>query len=436
MLLHLLGPRARPETLARVAGEEALEKRLYLLLVPGRQHELLAEDVVVDHLAVVVVERMIPRHHLPRQDPQRPPVNLLPVLVLLQLLGRHVQLRACPRLRADGAAAVSVLVHLRATEVRDDEVTSGVDEDVLRLEIAVNDAVSMQLLKRQCHLSRVDLRSFGRERGILMQEIKELTAGKVVHDQVEPSLALESIVHGDDVGMTESAHDTSLGFGASQVVLKNNLLPHALHRVDLPAVMLPHLIDLAEPTLPNHVQDLEVIDRDFVDLLLRAPLGSLRSFVPPLVAPSASQQAVAAAFHLCGGVIAGRPEKLGARSVILAEEPCSGRERLCSHSGRVGEQNLVEVQLRQLYTRVNPHQGELRPVIERWLRKALPERAWAGPGQGAGNVDGRGDSLLLPRLSTRKLGFIFVPDIVLNEFFVLLVRGTGFFRLGQVSDES
>mmetsp|Transcript_47189 Transcript_47189/g.111255 ORF Transcript_47189/g.111255 Transcript_47189/m.111255 type:complete len:388 (-) Transcript_47189:616-1779(-) len=262
-----------PQPLRRVAVQQALHQRVDLAGEEARQHELLLQNVVVHHLAVLVVERVVARDHLPRQRSERPPIHLLAVLLLLQLLGRHVELCASPGARAHGTACL--LRHLRAPEVCDHEVALRVDENVLGLQVTVHDAPGVELLEGQHDLGRVQRVRLGFEGRVVDKHVQELAAGEVVHDQVQPALALEGVVHVDDVGVADAAHDGALCFGAAQVLLDHHLLAHRLHRVHLPRALLLHLVDFAEASLSDHVQDLKVIDRG-LDALLRDLLRSHR----------------------------------------------------------------------------------------------------------------------------------------------------------------
>jgi hypothetical protein len=63
-----------------------------------------------------------------------------------------------------------------------------VDEDVLRLEVAVHDAAPVQLRERQRDLARVEPVRPGVEGRVVLQQVQELAAGEVVHDEIQPPL--------------------------------------------------------------------------------------------------------------------------------------------------------------------------------------------------------------------------------------------------------
>ena len=64
----------------------------------------------------------------------------------------------------------------------------GVDEDVLGLEVAVHDAAPVELRKGEHDLARVEGVGVGVEGRMVLQQIEELAAGEVVHDEVQPTL--------------------------------------------------------------------------------------------------------------------------------------------------------------------------------------------------------------------------------------------------------
>mmetsp|Transcript_17336 Transcript_17336/g.42346 ORF Transcript_17336/g.42346 Transcript_17336/m.42346 type:complete len:237 (+) Transcript_17336:554-1264(+) len=203
---------------------------------------------------------MVPRSHLPRQGTESPPVDLAAVLALVQLLRSHVELCPCPRLGPHLPALLLVL--LAAPKVGDGQVAVAVDQQVLRLEVTVHDPAPVQLLKGQRDLARVHAARLHVKRCVVVQHVEELPAGEVVHHNIEPRAALEREMHVDNVGVAQILEDGALRLRALEVVAQNCVLAHALHRVDAARLLAPHLEHLAEPALPNHVQDLEGISVD------------------------------------------------------------------------------------------------------------------------------------------------------------------------------
>ena len=106
--------------------------------------ERLEEDVAVHLLRVVVIKRGQTREHLKQQRANRPPVNLLPVPLLLKNLWRHVLWRAAKRVGLVKLAHV-LLTQAKVCEL---DVAVHVNENVLGLEVAVDDAVRVQVIQR------------------------------------------------------------------------------------------------------------------------------------------------------------------------------------------------------------------------------------------------------------------------------------------------
>ncbi len=59
-----------------------------------------------------------------------------------------------------------------------------VDEDVLRLEVAVHDAPPVQLREGQHDFARVQGIGVGIEGRVMLQKIKELATGEIIHDEI------------------------------------------------------------------------------------------------------------------------------------------------------------------------------------------------------------------------------------------------------------
>ena len=109
---------------------------------------------MVHHLAVGVVERRQSVDHLVDQDAQRPPVHALPVRHFPQDFRRQILRRAAQRLRR-----VALHVLLRQAEVRDADVPLRVQKEVLRLQVAIDDVVLMQMGDAQHDLGSVEFGS-------------------------------------------------------------------------------------------------------------------------------------------------------------------------------------------------------------------------------------------------------------------------------------
>lgn len=77
----------------------------------------------------------------------------------------------------------------------------------------------------------------------------------------EEEYGLEGVFQTHDEGVVDPTQHASLGFGVLDLVflLDHRLVQH-FHRVDLLLTDLPHLKNLPETALPDHLQDLEVVE--------------------------------------------------------------------------------------------------------------------------------------------------------------------------------
>ncbi len=78
-----------------------------------------------------------------------------------------------------------------------------VDEDVLGLDVAVDDAAFVRVLQRIAQL-RHDLQHVGAAEPALFEQLPQVGAVDVVHDQVAVARGLAEAVHADDAWMVEA----------------------------------------------------------------------------------------------------------------------------------------------------------------------------------------------------------------------------------------
>ncbi len=103
-------------------------------------HGLAPDDLVVHIQRGIGLERAPARHRLVQQHAQRPDVDAGPEAAPLYLLGRHVMGRAH---HAAGDGQVLAVQQLGDAEVGQHHAALGLDQDVGRLQIAVNDALAV-----------------------------------------------------------------------------------------------------------------------------------------------------------------------------------------------------------------------------------------------------------------------------------------------------
>ena len=148
----------------------------------------------------VALERHAAREHLVEHHAERVDVGLRPDAATARLLGREV-LRGADD-RAD-------LGHLRVAGVGDAEVGDldaavVADEHVVRLDVAVDDAVLVGVAQAGEHLHRDRDRALGRERALLLDDLLERAPLEVLHRDVRAAVGLAAVVDGDDVRVVEA----------------------------------------------------------------------------------------------------------------------------------------------------------------------------------------------------------------------------------------
>ena len=98
--------------------------------------------------------------------------------------------------------------HLRRTGARDAEVGDlhaafGIDEDVVRLDVAMHDPVPVREAQRRENLARVLDRDGDRRRPALDDQLLQRPPVEVLHRDVVGALGLTAVVDRDDVRMRE-----------------------------------------------------------------------------------------------------------------------------------------------------------------------------------------------------------------------------------------
>mmetsp|Transcript_64395 Transcript_64395/g.153611 ORF Transcript_64395/g.153611 Transcript_64395/m.153611 type:complete len:211 (+) Transcript_64395:1818-2450(+) len=203
-------------------------------------------------------------------------------------------------------------------EIRQPDVPDAIQQDVLRLEVAVYDVHLMEVFQRQDQLRSVELGARVGELLLLCNVGEQLAPVDEIHDEAEVGGRLEREMQLHDEGMVHDLQHAPLGLCAlDQPVLVNRLLdvddprevlvlrklplellplpllrPQLLllevllrehfHRVDIVRVLLPHLKDLAVGSLPHKVHHLEIRYHNALrphpqhPLQMRHPLGERR----------------------------------------------------------------------------------------------------------------------------------------------------------------
>eukprot|EP00968_Pinguiococcus_pyrenoidosus_P002264 scaffold122_cov236-Pinguiococcus_pyrenoidosus.AAC.15 len=158
--LVLLDPAGAAPHAAQASGDVMLQQAPHQVLavpveVPRERHSVV-QDLLVDGEGVLVEIRRVARQHLEDENAQGPPVHAEAVALTLNDLRRQVLRRAAERPRL-------VLHHLGEAEVGDLEEALARQQQVLRLEVSVDDAVVVQVAEGQHDGRGVELGQPGRK---------------------------------------------------------------------------------------------------------------------------------------------------------------------------------------------------------------------------------------------------------------------------------
>ena len=142
-----------------------------------------------------------------QREAQRVDVGARVAAAAGQHLGRRVGQRAGERAAAGDA---ELPVELGGPEVGEARAAVGIEQDVLRLDVAVEDAAPVRRRERPGHVAT---QAHGRvrvERPALAHPDLQVGAADVLHDDEAPRPFFEEVEHRDDVGVGEAAHRLDL----------------------------------------------------------------------------------------------------------------------------------------------------------------------------------------------------------------------------------
>ena len=168
-----------------------------------------------------------------------------------KLLGRHVGGRAVADLGAgelvgDGGEA----------EVHDDEVAALVHHDVLRLEVAVDDAAVVRGGESGAELARGLQRLVAGQPADAREQRGEIFAVHVFHRDERRAVYLADVEHAADVGMRNQAGDADLAVEAlEQPRIARRLFGEELERDRLPEREIGGAVDFAHAAAPEQSEN-------------------------------------------------------------------------------------------------------------------------------------------------------------------------------------
>eukprot|EP00047_Mylnosiga_fluctuans_P016943 m.57569 g.57569 ORF g.57569 m.57569 type:complete len:382 (+) comp6842_c0_seq1:875-2020(+) len=241
----------------------------------GREHERLApvQDLLIRLLRRVRAEGRVADEHLKHNHAQRPPVARAVVSCLVEHLGCDVVRRAHRRVRhcatdafpclsalarrlrttivAGRKAAVEVgavrLLHAGAqAEVGQLDMAVGIEQQVVWLDVAVDEAQRVDRADRQHRLRDVEPRPVFAERVVAHEHRHHVSPREKFHDQVEVDRILKAVEHLDDPLVVRLDEGVALGTHVGDLVLVQHVsLAEHLHGIDHPGVAFLHELDLA-----------------------------------------------------------------------------------------------------------------------------------------------------------------------------------------------
>lgn len=139
MVLDILGSSSQvAQSPCPIDHQQSLDQILGRAIKMARTPDLARQYPFVRSQVRVVVKRRVPSQHLKDQHAQRPPVRRLPVPFALDDLRRKVLWRAAQRPRP-------VRHLLREPKVRDPHMPLRVQQNVLRLQVAVHHVFAVKI---------------------------------------------------------------------------------------------------------------------------------------------------------------------------------------------------------------------------------------------------------------------------------------------------
>ncbi len=213
--------RARVDDVHRVLGDAGWELRLVAQDGRDRRRSALAEG---RHA----------REHLVEDAPERPDVAALVGQAVLELLRRQIRRRPDDLLRAREHVALTGFVPaLRDPEVDQHHAALGSDEQIGRLEIAVDDPGVVRGDQRLGRLHRVLEGDVGGERPSLGEDALQIRAPQVIHRDPGRPLVLAGAVHAHHSRMVDGREGARLAHqatarGARHQLRGEHLEHHAL----------------------------------------------------------------------------------------------------------------------------------------------------------------------------------------------------------------
>lgn len=168
-----------------------------------------------------------------------------------------------------GGLGLVVDLLLAEPEVREFGVALFVEHDVVGLEVALNDVVGVQVLDGQQDFGDVELGGVFVELLQFVQDLAQVAAGALLHDEEQLLGGLEGLEEFDDEGVLDLGEDVALCLGlAREVAAHDLLLAQHLHGLEALLALLLNQLHLAETAFAEHHVRHEVLRDDLLVLEL------------------------------------------------------------------------------------------------------------------------------------------------------------------------
>ena len=192
---------------------------------------------------------------LVQEDAQRPNVDHLVVLPSLDHFGGKVVQSAAQGVAAGGGGVD------RPAEVGDLDLALGADEEVLRLDVAVDDVLLVAVGQGLAEVGNVPGRGALGEAAAVGQLLVQFASGTVLEDEVDPLGVEEVAEHAEDVAIAQVGLDLDL---AAELVLDAGLeqlgLLQDLESNDVLGTLLASQVDGTELAAAEGLADLKVVE--------------------------------------------------------------------------------------------------------------------------------------------------------------------------------
>ena len=205
------------EPLARILGQRPLHDVVERRRRARRQRRWRVVDVGEQSRRVArPLERGRPRQRVVEDAAQRVDVGADGRLVALHLLGRQVVGRPD---HLAGLRQPRLRLGLGQAEVGQVDVLVRVEQDVARLDVAVDQPARVGGVERTGDAADDPHRPLGRQRTLARDQLQQIGPVDVAHRQVQRALELARLVHRDDVGVIEHRRQPRLTLEAGAEVI-------------------------------------------------------------------------------------------------------------------------------------------------------------------------------------------------------------------------